>query len=148
MKKLLLIVICIITLSLLGCSKNTHPPLPTLQLTYNDQQIPITQGGYHWTYQTGLLTSKSVVADAASPSQIALKMGGTMITPSANISLNFSTIPTDVKIYSWVAESSTLYSTSTDSFGLPSEEGTYIFEIIGTWPEGSVSYTTKLIVNP
>lgn len=147
MKKLLLIAICIITLSLIGCSKDTNLQLPTLQLTYNNQQIPVSQGGYHWTYQTGLFTKESVVADTSSPSQIALKMGGTMLTPLTNISLTFSTTPTNIKIYSWDVESSTLYSTSHDSFDLPSEEGTYIFEIIGTWPEGSISYTTKLIVS-
>lgn len=118
--------------------------IPTLKVTADGIDVSVEKGGYSW--DTG---NQSVRVDAASSEQIAEKMEGTKLTPQSEITLDFSRQPDKVSISlkGDVESNITPYIFENNKFATPQEEGTYVYEIVGEWSEGEISFTIKVIIS-
>lgn len=152
------IIICIILLlvtiiMMVGCSNKIRDlnsdeanigeeiNIPELGIVFDTENITVEKGGYSWNYD-----GKSVIVDAASPNQIAENMTGNKIEPNAELTFKFSEAPNKLTVVDWSEIKNNLFDFNNDKIIAPKEKGTYIYEIIGEWEEGQVSFTIKLIV--
>ena len=116
--------------------------IPTLMITYDTNNIAIEKGGYSWN--TG---KESVTVDTESPEQIGSKMKGTTVLPQSQLTLNFSSVPIEINIVDWSEKGQNTFTLDHYTITTPAEEGTYIYEVIGKWEQGQVSFIMKLIVS-
>ena len=147
MRKILFI-IGVILFAFIGCAENKEIKVPNLNVTCNEKEIEVQKGGYSWTRKVGLFDSESIIADAASPEQIASEIDGDNITGVSELKLEFDREPEDfevnyIDIYGDTKE--VKYRVEDDSIVLLNDVGTYIFEIIGKWEEGQSSYIIKIV---
>lgn len=145
MRKLMFILIGVILLTFVGCSngenKTIEPNTPNLTISYDNKNIPVKKGGYEWT-----IANKSIIADTSSPQEIGESMKGHHVLPEATLNLEFIEKPNKVSVIYWGESKNRPYTSIENTITVPKEEGTYIFEIIGEWEQGKVSYITKTIV--
>ena len=139
-----------------GCSQETPKEIvedmniyeelniPTLEVTMDGTEISVEKGAYSW--DTG---KHSVSVDAASWEQIAEKMEGTKIAPQSELILDFSKQPNRVSIMNQNYSGTNIpsYTFADNKLVVSEEEGTYVYEIIGGWDEGEISFTIKVIVS-
>lgn len=157
MRKLLSILIGLSMFSFVGCnnmpSKTTElingesniyeeMNIPTLNIICDTENIVVEKGGYTWN--TG---NKTVAVDAASPDQIADKMEGNKVLPESQLTLSFSTTPNEVSVIDWSDTKNSSFTFDNDKIITPKEEGTYVYEVIGEWEQGQVSFTIKLVIS-
>ena len=148
MRKLLFMLISLILFIFTACnSEVSEDNIPSLKVTFENEDILVEKGGYKWTKRIGLVTNQSVIADAASPKEIADNMEGNEVTPKSELILDFSEKPNDVTIVEWENSNNSSYKLGDNKIIVPDEEGVYIYEIIGEWNQGQVSYTIKIIVS-
>ena len=155
--KFLSILIVISIFFLTGCNNTSHiniesigelgnvyeeMNIPTLMITYDTNNIAIKKGGYSWN--TG---KEAVTVDAVSPEQITSKMTGNTVLPQSQLTLNFSSVPIEVNIIDWSEKGQNTFTLDHYTITTPTEEGTYIYEVIGKWEQGQVSFIMKLIVS-
>ena len=147
MRKVIFILLGLFLFVFTGCSNTPEEiseeiDIPTLKVTYNQESISVEKGGFQWTTKT-----QSITTDAASPDQIAEKMEGNEVPSQGELKLSFSRKPNKVTVVDWSVEKDNSYTFDDNTIIVPKEKGTYIYEIIGYWDEGHVSYTIKVIVN-
>lgn len=157
MRKLLSILIGLSMLSFVGCdnipSKSTElingesniyekMNIPILNITCDTENIVVEKGGYTWN--TG---NEAVAVDAISPDQIADKMEGNKVLPESQLTLSFSTPPNEVSVIDWSETKNNSFTFDNHKIITPKEEGTYVYEIIGEWEQGQVSFTIKLVIS-
>ncbi|WP_426351186.1 hypothetical protein ACPWSR_08150 [Alloiococcus sp. CFN-8] len=152
MRKVIIILLALFSFILTGCSNTAEESseeinIPTLKVTYNEENISVEKGGYQWTVKLGPFILKQVIADSASPDQIAEKMKGNEVPSHGELKLSFSRKPNKVTVVDWSTVKDNSYTFDDNTIIVPKEKGTYIYEIIGYWDEGQVSYTIKVIVN-
>lgn len=116
--------------------------IPTLGVTLNNENITVEKGCYSWSEG-----GESVTTDASSPDQIADKMEGNKIKPNSELALNFSKIPSIVRVVDWSESKNNSFAFDNDKILVPNDNGIYIYEIIGEWEDGQGSFTIKLIVS-
>lgn len=136
------IVLIIMFFTLVGCSNSIGGKIPELEITTNHEDVLVTRGGYNWTTKLNV----SEVADTDRPLHIANDIEGTHVLPESQLKLQFSKTPNRITVLAWHEQGADEWSSSNDTFTTPAEKGTYIFEIIANWDQGTVSYITKLIV--
>ncbi|MGL5328426.1 MAG: hypothetical protein ACRDD7_04090 [Peptostreptococcaceae bacterium] len=145
MKKISIIIISIILLGVTGCknykSEIDEPQIPNLQIKSNDTDITVEKGSYEWN-----IDNVYIIADAASPLQIGEKLEGNKISSLDKLELKFTVEPKDINIVLWEDDDNQI-NLNKSNITLPKEQGTYIYEIIGYWEKGKVSYTTKIIID-
>lgn len=150
MRKLLFIIIGLIGLTFVGCvdvlEEAPETKIPNLKIISDNQEISVEKGGYEWTAKVGLFREQHIVADTASPDQIAKEMTGDKVTTQSQLNLEFTEKPDKVTVIPWGEVKDVEYTSTEDTIIVPEKEGIYIFEVIGEWSQGKVSYTTKLIV--
>lgn len=150
MRKLLFIITGLIALTFVGCvdvlEKSQETNIPSLKISSDNQEISVEKGEYEWTTKVWFLTDQSIIADAASPEQIAKEMTGDKVTSETQLNLEFTEKPNKVTVIPWGEFKDVEYTSTEDTIIVPKKEGTYIFEVIGEWNQGKVSYTTKVIV--
>ena len=151
MRKLLFTLIGLLLLTFAGCSngalKTLDSNIPDLKIISDNKYISVKKGGYEWTIQIGLFKKQSVIADSASPEQIAENMIGDKILSQSQLNLEFSEKPNKVTVIPWGEFKDAQYTSTENIITVPEKEGVYIFEVIGEWTEGKVSYTTKVIID-
>lgn len=149
MKKLLLILIGLMLFIFVGCSneKDINPYIPDLKVTYKEEDIFVTKGGYQWTTSVNLFKKQTTIADTASPDQIANSISSSKVLSEAELNLKFTYNPDKVEVISWGELKDKKYTFDNNIITAPKEEGTYIFEIVGTWKENKASYIIKIIVD-
>lgn len=151
MRKTLYLLIFLLIFTFSGCSNNDKENIgantPSLNIVCDNQSISVEKGGFKWTTKEWLFNKKSVVADSASPEQIAANMDGNTVLPQAELKLEFSKKPNEVTVIDWSKSKDNAYTLKDNSIIAPKESGIYIYEIIGKWDEGQVSYTIKIIIN-
>ena len=128
--------------TLVGCSNSIDSKIPKLEITTDYENVAVTRGGYNWTAKL----NESEVADTDSPLYIANDIEGTHVLPESQLKLHFTKVPNKITVLSWHEKGADEWSSSNDTFTTPAEKGTYIFEIIADWNQGTVSYIIKLIV--
>lgn len=73
-------------------------------------------------------------------------MKGNKISGNSNLNLKFSENPNSIEVLNWKNEMLSKYEIKEHGIIVPQEEGEYIFEIIGDWDKGKVSYVVKILV--
>ena len=116
--------------------------IPTLNVTCGSENILVEKGGYTWS--TG---NESITVDAASPEQIADKMEGNKVLPESQLTLSFSETPNKVNVVDWSKTQNNTFTFENNKMIVPKEEGTYVYEVIGEWEQGQISFTIKLVVS-
>lgn len=157
MRKLLSILIVLMLFNFVGCNNRLNDTLeligeetniyekmnlPTLKVAFDTKDILVEKGGYNW--DTG---KESIIADSASPNQIADKMEGTEVKPESGLMLDFSEKPNKVSVIDWSKVKNNSYTFDNDKIVVPKEEGTYTYEIVAEWEQGQVSFAIKVIVS-
>ena len=117
--------------------------LPTLKITTDETTVSVEKGSYSWNTE-----SQSVVVDAESSEEIAEKMEGTQLSPLSDLTLDFSKQPdkTSISLKGDIQTNMTPHIIESNKFTLPQEEGIYVYEIVGVWNEGEISFTIKVVV--
>lgn len=151
MRKILYPLTVLLLFTFSGCSNNdkgnVEPNVPNLSIVCGNQNIVVEKGGFEWTTKDGLFNEKSIKVDSASPEQIAANMEGNTVIPESELKLEFSEKPKEVTVIDWSESKNNAYIFKDNTISVPKESGTYIYEIIGKWAEGQVSYTIKIIIN-
>lgn len=141
-KKYLFAIILLFLIIVVGCSSETTEEPPEAILKINDENIETVKGTYQWKSK-GLFSNKTIIADAASPFQIAENMKAEIIQQSslANIEFNDGSQP-QLHAYMWEEENrGEALLVNQRQITLPSEKGKYIIEIHAEWTNGDSSYT-------
>ena len=146
MKRIFYVLICLAVLLSVGCNRNKVITVPDLKVSAKGSEILVSRGGYKWTNNANLLKKETVVADSASPTQIANTMSGNKVNPQSELVLNFSQKPNSVKVVPFGELKDNKFTYTNEKITVPKEKGTYIYEIVGNWSQGHVSYTVKVIV--
>lgn len=146
MKKILYALISLNILLFVGCNRTTKISIPDLKISTNGFEILVSKGGYEWTNNVGLSSKETIIADTASPDQIAKTMNGNKVKPQSELILDFSEKPNNVKVIPWGELKDTPYTFTDEKIIVPKEKGIYIYEVLGEWIQGYVSYTVKVIV--
>lgn len=143
MKKLLMIIISTILLGMTGCksykSEIDKVEIPNLQIKYNNKNLTVEKGSYDWS-----IGNESIIADAQSPIQISEWIEGNKVSSKDKLLMKFTKEPTNVSVILWENEKEKI--NSKDNIIIPQTNGSYVYEVVGHWPNGNVSYTIKLIV--
>lgn len=130
----------------IGCNKTTEISVPDLKISTNSFEILVIKGGYEWSNNVGLFRQETVNADSATPEQIAETMDGNKVKAQSELILDFSEKPNNVNVIAWGESKDNTYTFTNEKIIVPTEKGIYIYEIIGEWNQGHVSYIIKVIV--
>ena len=146
MKRIVYVLISLIILLFVGCNRNKEIPVPDLKVSVDNSEVLVERGSYQWTNNVGFYNKETVNADSASPEQIAYTMEGNQVKPQLELILNFSEKPNNVKVIAWGEFKDNKYNYTNEKIIVPKEKGTYIYEVLGEWTQGYVSYTIKVII--
>lgn len=130
----------------IGCNKTPKISVPDLKISTNSFEILVIKGGYEWTNNFGLFRKETVNADSAAPEQIVETMDGNKVKAQSELILDFSEKPNNVNVVAWGESKDNPYTFTNEKIIVPTEKGIYIYEIIGEWNQGHVSYIIKVIV--
>lgn len=137
---LLLIFICIISTS---CMKS-HP-LPILTVEYKGENIDVVTGTYNWDFG-----SEAVCSDSPDPLDISKNMSGEIVVGGEYLELFFDNDPEEFDIKLWkenkIIEYSVAFNGSRYQIESPKEKGVHVFEVVGKWNRGTVTYVIKILV--
>ncbi|MGG0658591.1 hypothetical protein [Rummeliibacillus pycnus] len=139
------VVFLIVLLGIAGCSNVPNEPPnepPNISVKIKNQTIEVSKGGYRWETK-GLFSNSSVIADTASPMQIAESLIAQPVEKNSIAICKFSdsSKPT-ISANLWEEENQTKTLQVKDSkITLPSEKGRHIIEIYAEWKNGNASYT-------
>jgi len=142
-----LIALLIILVAFLGwklLATPAKPPMPTVR--YHNEEVEVLQGSYQWK-----TIGKTVLADSPTPPELVKNITPTIITlstaePEGNLKVSFSYKPKTIEVRTWQHGEPTPYNIDHGTIIVPKESGTYIFEIIGTWPQGQSRYAFIVVV--
>jgi hypothetical protein len=110
-------------------------------VTINNEKIEPMQGSFCWSEW-----GKGLCADTAGPLELAEEMAPFVAEKGETVNLEFEKKPTAVSVYQVETDEPIRQSASLDSFQLPQQEGTYIFDIVADWRQGDVSYVIKIAI--
>jgi hypothetical protein len=148
-KKLLIILSGYLLLfSPLGCNNrdntlNKQTQLgnpPALKILYQDKSIDAKRGTYSWTIDNNDGTKTTTNADSSAPPELVKDSTQLTVSPKSSLNLSFSDKPTDITINIWQDNKTIKQSIINDKVVTPELKGSVIYEVIGTWKQGTVSY--------
>lgn len=145
MKKLIFIVLLLITV--VGCSQQNStvpqgdfPPSPSGIIIIDEIEYEMEVGNFRWERKLG---SDIEVAqtDASTPNQIAEHFKSISVDKNSLIDIVIEDNP-EITVYLWNGDERIKELTLNDNqITVPSSNGHYIYEAIGKWSNGEVSYT-------
>lgn len=140
MKKLLVILISMSLFIISGCSSLSEPP--NAFVTINDKKIELSKGGYHWE-KKGIFSTTAIIADAASPYQIAKELEVIPIDQASVADVRFSDhLPPTLSAYLWEEKGREKeLPVNGTQITLPTKTGKYVIEVWAEWSKGNASYT-------
>lgn len=128
---------------------------PDLDIRYRtaqaDATVMITRGGYSWTYEDEDGQQQSVVADSAHILQWN-EIADIVTSELLKLRLSFSVTALEAEVHRWplkemgkefeeIPEGERVsLEKDGDDFILPKAEAGYVYEVDGTWEQGTVSY--------
>lgn len=145
MKKIYIFLLLLVLFTVTGCTKifDTEPPEAKAQI--NNKNISLIRGGYHWTTEEGnfFTSTKTTIADAASPVQIAKEMIASPVEKGSEATIEFSDHSKPQLTYQFWDEDQPGKSISMkgNKLTFPPKSGKYIIEVNATWSNGDASYT-------
>ncbi|MEH6938057.1 hypothetical protein V7056_09375 [Bacillus sp. JJ664] len=148
MKKAYMIFLVLLLMIVSGCTKVFDAEPPEAKAIIKNKEIALKRGGYHWTTEEGIST-KTTIADAASPNQIAQNLIASSVEKGSEATIEFSDHSKPQLTYNfWEGdESGKSISMEGNKIIVPSTSGKYIIEVNATWSNGDVSYTFVIDVN-
>ncbi|MFG6149272.1 hypothetical protein [Halobacillus sp. B23F22_1] len=132
-------------LLLAACSSNQMDEPPTGTVQVNDQEIDLKSGAYQWDQGT-LFFKETESTDSESPTEMAESMDKKKVQAEAEAEISFSEQAEDIQVYLWKNEKEMEHISEEGRWILPSESGEYVYEMLGQWPQGEVSYTLVVVV--
>ncbi len=117
-----------------------------MKISSDNENIKVEKGTHKWTVKEGYFSSKTIVKDTDSVEKIAASMEGNHILPKTKLNLLFSKEPNNVEVIPWGGLKSEDYEFTGKEIVVPDKEGIYVFEILGEWKQGKVSYIIKIII--
>lgn len=133
-------------LLLAGCLKegeHTSEPSsetpPNLRITVGEETVTAVRGSYQWSYRLEDGTTANKNASAAAPPELVKEKQAINVTPGTEIGLDFGKEPDDYKVKVWDSNTNEVKE-SYDELVLPNSDGIVIYEILGEWDQGDVSY--------
>ncbi|WP_026477660.1 hypothetical protein [Alkaliphilus transvaalensis] len=129
-------------LEILGLSEDFPPQIVGFIQT-NDALMKMEPGGFKWEKN-----GKIIIADAASPNQIAESFEAMTLPPETKVTIQLEDQP-DLTLYLWKDDiRAKVIPLSNNQFKIPVDQGDYVYEVIAQWSNfknsniaGSVSYT-------
>jgi len=137
-KKVVMLIFMIFLFMLSACSKKIEGKPPEAIVKINGEIMETEKGTYEWH-----TNGNSIIADAASPYQIAEEMQVKVVEPNSAATIEFSN-GTNPKLHAfiWTEQGrSEELAINGNKLTLPTEKRKYVIEIIAEWPNGEASYT-------
>lgn len=142
MKKLLLV--CFLLL-MAGCNSNPDSigSPPPVSIKIGETSYRMERGSYSWSKEL-LFETEMVIADAASPYQIAQEIDTYTVKKNDTMEIVTSGNPY-LSVYLWDSSGRINEMQITDKkITAPDDSGEYIYEVFGEWENGDGSYTIVL----
>ncbi len=163
-KWLLVLLICLLLFSLIGCENNKTSALdkevqidnpsalavlfnpPTLKVSYQDKSIDAKRGTYSWHIENDDGTRTGIEADAVAPPELVKNETPLSAPPKASLTLSFSDTPSDVTVDIWKDNEPIKQSLVGGKIVVPELNGTVVYEVTGKWEQGTVYYAFSVEV--
>lgn len=150
LKKLLVILsICLLLFSFGGCECNRTSAInkqaqldspPALNILYQDKIIEAIKEAYSWTIDNNDGTICTMHADSSSIPPLTNNLTSLTVSPKSSLTLGFSNEPTNIAFTAWMDNKPIEQSVTDDKIVTSELKGSIIYEVIGTWEQGTVSY--------
>ncbi|MDA8440823.1 MAG: hypothetical protein M0Z55_00385 [Peptococcaceae bacterium] len=148
-KKALLLLVCLsICYSLIACGVvtiTTNEP-PTLRVSHQGSEITADTGTYSWTVKK-LLSGHTTFADSVNPAELVKKSAPLIVSPKSSLTLNFDRKPKTIEVSIWHKNNSEKQSLVNGKIEVPAAKGDFVYLVVGTFEQGTVSYAFKVTVN-
>lgn len=144
-RRVLMILFFITTISLFGCSNEVRnrsevSSPPTLKVSYDNKSIDAKMGTSSWTITNSDGSKTTTDTDTAGPVELVKDMRPLKAPPESTIKLDFSHEPKEVIANIWEGDSQLEQSLNDMEIITPGVEGLVIYEVIGSWEQGTVHY--------
>ncbi|WP_339219934.1 hypothetical protein [Paenibacillus sp. FSL H8-0332] len=140
MKKIYMIVVIIVLLSIITSCKYSGNPIPNPVATVENTSItvPVEIISYYWGSKT----------EYGGPWEKLVDKKGVLLPKKSKIIINFDRAPKEVYQYgNWLSIDEFLpLDIETNEILVPDTEGSYIYSFSAKWPEGDVQYALKVQV--
>ena len=115
------------------------PPLPVL--TVEGQPVPFQLGTYSWREH-----GRGVAVDTVDPPTLVKSLDPVTVRPNAVLNVSFTDAPSEIQAGIWKDGVADFQPVSDGEVTLPSEEGTYVYVLYASWPEGDATYAFQIHV--
>lgn len=148
-KSLIMFSICLLLFSLVGCESNGTSTLdkqtqldrpPTLKALYQDRSIDAKRGTCSWTIDNNDGTETGIEADSCAPPELVKDSTPLTVSPKSSLTLSFSDKPIDITVNIWRDNKPIEQSIIDDNIVASESKGYIIYEVIGTWEQGTAYY--------
>jgi hypothetical protein len=148
-------IICLILFVFAGCEKrsdslngNTQSSSPpTLTILYQDTSMDAVRGTYHWTYDNHDGTETTIEFDSSAPPELVKGASPLSVSPKSSLAFSFSDKPSDLSVSIWEENQSIQQAVVDNTIVTPELKGYAVYEITGTWVQGTVTYAFVVYVN-
>lgn len=120
-----------------GASGGFTLPAPTLSVEGNP--VPYQVGSYTW-----IEGGRGVAVDTVDPPALVESLEPVVVRPNAVLTVSFADAPEEIHAGIWTDD---LQPVSGGRLVLPPEEGDYVYLLVASWPQGSVSYAFPVRVS-
>lgn len=131
--------ICSLLFSLAGCGSKADSP-PSLKIIYRDKSIEAKTGTYSWDVDNGDGSFIGIEYDTVAPAELVKDSTPLTVPPGSSLTLSFSVKPEDIIVYAWQGNEPIKQSVTGDKIITPGSAGSIVYEVIGTWEQGTVRY--------
>ncbi|MDP4153435.1 MAG: hypothetical protein Q8865_08390 [Bacillota bacterium] len=129
-------------ISLIGCTvSNVSNSPPELKILYKDKSVEAIKGTYSWA-SINLNGAKTfTTADCSAPPELVRNSVPMTVSANSPLSLSFSKKPSKTEVRIWHDNDIIKQQLVNGKIIIPEQKGKVIYEVIGTWKNGTVYYT-------
>ena len=124
-------------------SQDTILEPPGLTVAIGKEIIKPIRGTYSWSIDNGDGTGEGIEADSEAPPDLVKGKIALQVTADAPVELNFEEPPTNYILRIWDEDYTILRQTKEVDL---SETGTFIYEVLAHWEQGTASYAFAIEV--
>lgn len=125
--------------------KDLEETLPVLNVMIDGIEHPTIRGGYSWSsFDEKENASATIEAESLSPLELAVNQEAPAVNEEAAINLHFDKEPDAYDVQIWNSEGAGK-GPFTD-IRLDESSGKTIYEVIGQWEQGTVTYVFSLMI--
>lgn len=116
---------------------------PEFTVTVGEKTIHPILGTYSWTVDNGDGTGEGIEADSEAPPDLVRGTNPLQLTATSSVKFNFEEPPTHYILNIWDEDYTILRQTKELDL---SETGTFIYEVLAHWEQGTASYAFAIEV--